>query len=48
MNRYEKPTANIVEFETVNIIAASDLFDMLLTWGGKIGSSDASKIDFYE
>lgn len=48
MNNYEKPTANIVEFETTNVIATSDVFDLLLTWGSNIGSSNAGEVDFYK
>lgn len=48
MNIYEKPTAKAVEFEVVDIIATSDMFDMLFTWGKNIGSADAGKVDFYD
>lgn len=47
MKNYEKPIAEEVQFETVNIIATSDIFDTLITWGSKIGEGDSSKVDFY-
>ena len=46
MNKYEKPTASIIDFEGVNIIATSEP-DLLITWGDSIEDISYGNIDFY-
>lgn len=48
MKKYEAPTAQTVEFESVNIIATSDTPDLLITWGEAIEKLSAKVTDFYK
>ena len=50
MNKYEAPKAETVLFETSDIIATSDIYDFLITWGKMVQDvdSDAANIDFYD
>lgn len=48
MKIYEKPMAITVAFEAVNVIAISDMFDFLNTWGEKIGDVTMPQINLYD
>ena len=49
-SKYERPTANLVTVETVDIITASvdDTADMLTTWGKIIRNYSTEEVDLFK
>ena len=48
MNFYSAPEACTVDFETVDIIATSEVPELLKTWGENISDVDSVKTDLFK